>query len=51
MSRGRFTVEQIIGLLREAEVRLSHAGTSVRPAGRWGSRSRPTIGGVNNTVA
>ena len=43
MARKRFTPEQIIGMLREAEVRLSQ-GEKV-----LGSRSRPTTVGVRIT--
>lgn len=48
MARKRYTTEQIIGLLREAEVGLSQGGRSARSAEGSASRSRAiTDGGVS----
>ena len=52
MARKDCTPEQAIGMLREAEVRLSQGekiGKICR--GLWGSPSRATIAGVGSTAA
>ena len=50
MARKRYTTEQIIGLLREAEVRLSQGQTIGRSAEALASRSRATIAGGGSTA-
>jgi putative transposase len=50
MARKRFTPEQIIGMLREAEVRLSQGEKVKGAAEMLGSRSRPTTVGARITV-
>lgn len=48
MARKNYTAEQIIGMLREAEVRLSEVRRLVRSAAVWASRNRViTVGGEN----
>jgi hypothetical protein len=53
MPRKRFTAEQIITKLREAEVELAKGPRAIprgRCAGSWGSDSRPTTSGGGNTA-
>ena len=50
MARKRFTTEQIIGLLREAEVRLSQ-GQATQCVEVSASRSKATIAGGASTAA
>ena len=50
MARKRYTPEQIIGMLREAEVRLSQGEKIGAISHRWGSRSTVTIAGDVSTV-
>ena len=45
MARKRYTTEQIIGLLREAEVRWDRVRRSARSAEESASQSRATIAG------
>ena len=45
MARKDCTPEQAIGMLREAEVRLSQGQNSARSVVVWGSPSRATIAG------
>ena len=51
MARKGKSTEEIIGFLREAEVRIAQGETAVRSAEELGSRSRPTTNGVASTVA
>ncbi len=46
MARKRYTPEQIIGMLREAEVRLAGERRQVRYAGSQAYQSRVTIAGT-----
>ena len=51
MSKKRFSGEQVVNKLREAEVFLrQRARASWKPAGKWGSPSRPNTGGGKSTV-
>jgi len=50
MSRKRYTPEQIIGMLREAEVSLSQGRRLVRSAAHSACPSRATIDGARNMV-
>ena len=50
MSRKRYTPEQIISMLREAEVALAQ-GQSVKLVARSAYRSRVTIAGARNMAA
>ena len=50
MARRRYPPEQIIGMLREAEVRLAEGGRVERYAGSWVCRSRVIIAGAVNMV-
>jgi hypothetical protein len=46
MARKRFTTESIIGMLREAEVRLAEGQTIGVICNIWGSRSRAITAGA-----
>jgi hypothetical protein len=50
MSRKRYTPEQIIGKLREAEVALSQGQTAPQVAVLWVLPSRPFIAGIGSMV-
>ena len=51
MARKNYTAEQIIGMLREAEVRLSGGEKRERYVADWVSQNRAIIaGGVNMAV-
>ena len=49
MPRKRYTPEQIINSLREAEVLMSQGSTQVKQQDTWVLQSRPTTGGEKNT--
>lgn len=51
MSRKRYSPEQIIGLLREAEVLLSQGKKTGEVCRHIGYRSRATIAGGGNMAA
>ena len=51
MKRKRHTPEQIIGKLREAEVKLAKGIAVPRSARTWASPSRPTTAGGRSTAA
>jgi hypothetical protein len=50
MPKKRYTAEEIIHKLREAEVLLSQGNPSVRPASSSVSAIRPTIAGARSTA-
>jgi hypothetical protein len=47
----KYTAEQIIGLLREAEILIADGDTIAKPVASWGSVRRATIAGARNTAA
>ena len=51
MKKKEFTPEQIIIMLREAEVLLSQGTTAVKFPGSSASPSKPTTAGEENTEA
>ena len=51
MSRKRYTPEQIISMLREAEVALAQGHPLVKLVARSAYRSRVTIAGARNMAA
>ena len=51
MSRKRFTPEQIISMLREAEVALAQGQSVVKLVAHSAYRSRVTIAGARNMAA
>ena len=51
MSRKRYTPEQIISMLREAEVAWRRASPLVKLVARSAYRSRVTIAGARNMAA
>ena len=51
MARKNYTAEQIIGMLREAEVRLSQGEKTGAICRGLGYRNRATTAGVVSTVA
>ena len=51
MSRKRYTPEQIISMLREAEVALAQGQSLVKLVARSAYRSRVTIAGARNMAA
>ena len=51
MSRKRYTPEQIISMLREAEVALAQGSPLVKLVARSAYRSRVTIVGARNMAA
>ena len=51
MSRKRYIPEQIISMLREAEVALAQASPLVKLVARSAYRSRVTIAGARNMAA
>ena len=51
MSRKRYTPEQIISMLREAEVALAQGQPLVKLVARSAYRSRVTIAGARNMAA
>jgi hypothetical protein len=51
MSRKRSTAEQIIGLLREADVALSQGRSAGQVSPDRGLRNKRTTAGARNTVA
>ena len=50
MRRKRYTVEQIISIFREVDVKLSRGRTWVRFVEMWGLLNRPIIVGEENMV-
>ena len=50
MARNRYSAEQIIGHLRQAEIRTSEGKTIAGAGHELGIRNRPTTGGGSNTV-
>ena len=51
MSRKRYTPEQIISMLREAEVALAQGQSVAKLVARSAYRSRVTIAGARNMAA
>ncbi len=49
MPRKRYTPEQLINSLREAEVLMSQGSTAKEEPGTWEYPSRPTTNGGKNT--
>ena len=50
MAKKRFSPEQIITMLWEAEVLLNQATLASKSIASWGSLNRPIIGGGRNTA-
>ena len=50
MAKRKYTPEQIIGILRQAEVAVSNGRSTRKPAGRRVSLSKPSIVGARNTA-